>query len=128
MKGICRRGLFAAGAGAVSAPGSTMNVIQNVRLELLVRRDAPAKVVPRDPARLTVSGAQAAPRRVVVVADTHRYRLLLRLARNHLDHRNPGKEAASPDTRPPGVTAPATQPRHSSGACPENPRGHPSDV
>src|SRR5437763_6044407 len=99
MKGICRRGLFAAGAGAVSAPGSTMNVIQNVRLELLVRRDAPAKVVPRDPARLTVSGAQAAPRRVVVVADTHRYRLLRRLARNHVDHRNPGKEAASPDTR-----------------------------
>src|SRR5207244_3184588 len=56
-------------------------------------------LVPRDPARLTVSGAQAAPRRVVVVADTHRYRLLLRLARNHLDHRNPGKEAESPDTR-----------------------------
>ena len=40
---------------------------------------------------LPVSGAQAAPCRVVVVADTHRYRLLLCLARNHLDHRNPGR-------------------------------------
>ena len=60
---------------------------------------------------LPVSGAQAAPRRVVVVADTHRYRLLLRLARNHLDHRNPGKEAESPDTRHRRTAARGVKPR-----------------